>query len=463
MGGASTDLLELPLQLALRVVGVAPTLHVAPYNVWLQEMLEDDSGTSRFAPQVAITLITAHSIPAWPQPGTGPEAATELAQSVCRQLYDACAQLHDRCGAEDGPQHAAPVSASAPWEPFGEECRRREQLHPPDQCPARRHGSAVRAPERRGCPCRATRVWTDGSTSGCGTRRNSWWRRDSFPSWRAIRPLSSAASWGARANASCWISTTRSGAASSVTLASKESCWARELAIGEAFKAFQTHLKAMKDRGVLLAVCSKNDETPGAEAVRGASGDGPQAPGLRGVQGQLEPQVRQPAGHREGTQHRPGLAGLRGRQPGGTRRGPAGPAGGPRARDCRTIRRTIPDALDAARCFEVPAITAEDRSAPSMYRGQRQLERARRIDPRTFRSSSRRSKWRRSSGRSSPCRSTRITQLVNKTNQFNLTTRRLTGAEVEALMTEPVGLHAHGPARRPVRRPRAHQRPLRSR
>ena len=50
------------------------------------------------------------------------------------------------------------------------------------------------------------------------------------------------------------------------------------------------------------------------------------------------------------------------------------------------------------------------------------------------------------SGRSSRVSFARITQLVNKTNQFNLTTRRSAGTEVERADDQPVGLHPHGPA-----------------
>jgi predicted enzyme involved in methoxymalonyl-ACP biosynthesis len=100
LGGASTDLLERPLRLALQLVGLAPEVHVAPYNVWLQELLGTASGTARFAPQVAIILLTPHSIPMWPEAGATPERATDLARAVCRQLFDACEQLHHRCAAE---------------------------------------------------------------------------------------------------------------------------------------------------------------------------------------------------------------------------------------------------------------------------------------------------------------------------------------------------------------------------
>ena len=95
-----------------------------------------------------------------------------------------------------------------------------------------------------------------------------------------------------------------------------------------------------------------------------------------------------------------------------------------------------PAALDAARCFEVPAITAEDRQRSDMYQGQRALSdlAASTRDLSEFLASLAMEAVVRPF---EPLSLTRVTQLINKTNQFNLTTRRLTGAEVEELMRDP--------------------------
>ena len=133
LGAASTDMIERPLRLALRLAGLAPELHVAPYNVWLQEMVEDDSATARFAPQVAVALLTPHIIPMWPEAGAKPERATQLARAVCQQIYNACGRLHDRCNAEIVLNTLPPF----PQQPHGklvrEKSGRRQQLHSPHQ------------------------------------------------------------------------------------------------------------------------------------------------------------------------------------------------------------------------------------------------------------------------------------------------------------------------------------------
>jgi len=93
-----------------------------------------------------------------------------------------------------------------------------------------------------------------------------------------------------------------------------------------------------------------------------------------------------------------------------------------------------PIIVDATRCFEVSIVTDEDRQRSVMYRQQSQrselLGETRNLDE--FLASLEMSA---TIQPFEPISFARITQLVNKTNQFNLTTRRLTVAEVEALAT----------------------------
>ena len=59
---------------------------------------------------------------------------------------------------------------------------------------------------------------------------------------------------------------------------------------GEAFLAFQRYAKALKQRGILLAVCSKNTEQVAKEVFRKTSRDGPPARRHLLLHGQLERQ-----------------------------------------------------------------------------------------------------------------------------------------------------------------------------
>jgi FkbH-like protein len=88
-----------------------------------------------------------------------------------------------------------------------------------------------------------------------------------------------------------------------------------------------------------------------------------------------------------------------------------------------------PAALAALRCFDSPAVSREDQERGAMYAAEREREAAREsvgsLDD-----------WLATLGitvraeRVGPASVTRTTQLLNKTNQMNLTTRRLTEGEV---------------------------------
>jgi FkbH-like protein len=208
--------------------------------------------------------------------------------------------------------------------------------------------------------------------------------------------------------------------------------------VGEAFKAFQIHLKAMKDRGVLLAVSSKNDERlalkPFAEhpemvlkrddfvAFR-ANWD-PKSDNLREIARELNIGLDalvfaddNPAEREEVRQALPQVV----------------------VPELSADPADYPMIIDATRCFEVSSVTEEDRRRSGMYRLQSQrgeLLNTTRNLAEFLASLDMRAVIR----PFEPVSFARITQLVNKTNQFNLTTRRLTGAQVEALASDPACL-----------------------
>ena len=101
----------------------------------------------------------------------------------------------------------------------------------------------------------------------------------------------------------------------------------------------------------------------------------------------------------------------------------------------------VPQVLADAGYFEGVGITEEDRSRTSQYQGNiaRETLRATATDMDGYlRSLEMQLLWR----RFDDVGLSRVTQLINKTNQFNLTTRRYTAEEVAALMADPdsVGL-----------------------
>ena len=123
-------------------------------------------------------------------------------------------------------------------------------------------------------------------------------------------------------------------------------------ALGEAYVAFQDYARELARRGVILAVCSKNDEANALEPFE-------QHPEMvlrrarhRLLRRQLVGQGRQHPRDREGTEHRPRCAGVHRRQPVRTRPGAPGTADGRGAGGVGRSRRAIIAALADGGYFE---------------------------------------------------------------------------------------------------------------
>lgn len=201
-----------------------------------------------------------------------------------------------------------------------------------------------------------------------------------------------------------------------------------ETAVAESFLAFQQYAKDLKARGILLAVCSKNTESVALEGLRHP--DGVLRPeDFAVIKANWSPKhenIRQIAEHLN-----IGLDSL------------VFVDDNPVERDM--VRQYLPDVfvpevgadptqfpviLERSGCFEVPSISDDDLERTRYYEGnqaRQELEAAfgdygvfldslaMEAEIKPF----------------SPVYLDRITQLTNKSNQFNLTTRRYTRAEIE--------------------------------
>lgn len=207
-------------------------------------------------------------------------------------------------------------------------------------------------------------------------------------------------------------------------------------ALGEAFCALQRYAKGLSRRGIILAVCSKNDEAVALAAFDNhpemvlrrtdiasfvANWDD-KAQNIRRIARELNIGLDSlvfvddnPFERNLVREHLPEVA------------VPEIPDDDPAA---------VPQLLADAGYFESLAITADDRSRTAQYRdneGRRRLEEEAVDLPSYLRSLQMTLGWRRFDRAGLP----RIVQLVNKTNQFNLTTRRVTDQAVLAVLDDP--------------------------
>jgi FkbH-like protein len=208
---------------------------------------------------------------------------------------------------------------------------------------------------------------------------------------------------------------------------------------GEAFKAFQHYLATLAQRGVLLAVCSKNDHDKAVEPfekhpemvlrmkdfVSFKANWQPKSENIRQIAQELNLGLDSlvfvddnPAEIEIVRQFVPEVTTI-----------PLGP-------DPSEYVATLQD----ARCFEPKGLTAEDVERVSQYKQEAQRQEL-------LGSVTDMDSYLESLGMEALIREfravdvPRISQLINKSNQFNLTTRRRTEAEVQAVIADPACFH----------------------
>ena len=200
-----------------------------------------------------------------------------------------------------------------------------------------------------------------------------------------------------------------------------------ETALAESYLAFQHYVKELKARGILLAICSKNEEVAALEGLRPSRWRAA-ARGLCGDQGQLVAEAREH--RRDRAALNIGLDSL------------VFVDDNPVERDI--VRQNLPQVLvpevgaepsqfagilERSGCFEVLSVSDDDLKRTRYYEenaGSRAVER-RFQDYGEFLDSL---EMEGEIKPFSPVYLDRITQLTNKTNQFNCTTRRYTRAEI---------------------------------
>lgn len=204
---------------------------------------------------------------------------------------------------------------------------------------------------------------------------------------------------------------------------------------GEAFKAFQRYVASQKERGVLLAVCSKNDEARAREPfakhpemvlretdfVAFKANWQPKADNLREIAAELNLGLDSlvfvddnPAEIEIVRQFAPEVTALL------LAPDPAERVG----------------QLQDSRLFEPHTLTAEDAQRTAHYHteSQRQVHLASHTDMDAYLASL---DMKATIGDFTQLDAPRLAQLINKSNQFNLTTRRRTETEVRALIGQP--------------------------
>jgi FkbH-like protein len=433
LGRSTLDMIAPQLELALLVRGFAPELFTAPYGSFMQELLDPDSSTSTLRPQFALVVLTPFDVPEWPKPLATAQEADALAERVARHLLGACEQLHLRCGTEVLMDNFH----SFPSRPLG--------------------NVGVRIPEDPNNFIQRLNVKLGDlvppgvhliDTAGLAARHGIARWHDARLWYEAKQPVSLELATEYAQTVAAVVAGALGGSRKCLVLDLDDTLWGGVIGDmglsgielgegtprGEAFKAFQQYLRALRDRGVLLAVCSKNEPANArlpferhAETVLRladfaafrASWD-PKADNIRALASDLDLGLESlvfvddnPAEREQVRQALPEVAVI----------------------DLPDDPAEYARAVEASRWLEVARVTGDDRARAGQYENRAEaralaqtmdlseflasLEMRARVEPIDHQSLA------------------RATQLMNKTNQFNLTTRRLTEGAVGALVADP--------------------------
>jgi FkbH-like protein len=434
LGVGTTDMIAPALSLAIAVRGVACAIHRADFGSYAREMLDPNSDTIRFDPDVAVIVNSPTNLPTRPVIGQSADEVKTLVDQVTDHWLDLCRSLHEhtQCQIILDNFHALALrplgnlATKTPWDINTFLRRVNAEL-------------AARAPEF----VHINDVEFLAARHGLA----QWF--DSRLWYHAKLPIAPECLPAYAMNTASVIAAIYGRSAKCVVLDLDNTLWGGVIgddgldgiqlgqgnAEGEAFLAFQRYLLELKNLGVLLAISSKNDEETALsvferhpemllscdDIVSFQANWGPKPDSLRAIARELEI----------------GLDAL------------VFVDDNPRERDI--VRQWLPEVrvvelsedvsdfptlLDETGWFETVHISAEDRSKTEKYRANAARVALQGSGGGDY------DGYLRSLAQIGVVTNfeaedlDRIAQLINKSNQFNLTTRRQTRAEVEAEMRD---------------------------
>ena len=432
LGGATTDYLEAPLSLELESLGLASTIHRADYNSFVHEMLAPDSGTAAFAPDLTVLLPTPSNITEWPVTGDTEERVEQLVGQISQHFLGLCEALHSRTTSDIilGNFHCLPIRATGnlgcrlPWD-------RNTFIRRINMALARNAPSYIHIFDIESLAAH------HGVANWFDTR---FWHHAKQPvSFDCVVPLVRglsaivAAIYGKTAKClvldldnTLWGGVVGDDGVEGLKIGEGD-------AVGEAFKAFQDYLSQLKDRGMLLAVSSKNEPENAKAPFENHPDMVLKLDDIASFKASWEPKPQ--ALEEIARDLNIGLESL------------VFVDDNPAERDL--MRQTLPQVrvvelttdpsdypmlLDRTGWLEMARFTAEDSAKTEQYRqnAKREGMEAAHVDYDSFLASLDQKAVVKAFD---PQNLDRITQLINKTNQFNLTTRRMTRSEVEDLLS----------------------------
>ena len=441
MGNATTETLEGPLRVALHKAGFGVELYQAPYNTATWALLAEESPATRFRPDITVVVNSPANLPAHPAVHASVDEVEAQAQRVVDDWLKPIAIFHERTGSEVVIDNLHPLplrphgnlEAKLPWSgrTFVDRINRLLSKSAPPYV----HINDVAAL----ASWHGLQRWFDA---------RFWFHAKQPVSFECTVPYTESI---ARIVASVYGRT-----AKCLVLDLDNTLWGGVVGddgydgikigqgdpVGEAHLQVQAYALQLKARGIMLAVCSKNYEANAKEPfekredmliklddlVAFKANWGPKPDNIRAIAHELNIGLDSFVFLDDNPAER------------------------------EIVRRTIPEVrvvevgddpaeyatlLDATGWFEVTRVSAEDLQRTEQYQANAKRAAALTLSSGDYEAYLRSLEQLAVVGPFAPPHLDRITQLINKSNQFNLTTRRMARSEVEAEMVDPNRLTAY--------------------
>jgi FkbH-like protein len=434
LGSTTTSQLTAFLDLFLFARNIEAELYEAPYGTFRQEILDPASDLHRFRPQIVFLATTRRDAGHLPQPSDTLDAVQAAVDAELNDWLMLWQAAHDRLGCQviqnnfDAP----------PWRAFGNF----EMSH------AAAPGNFIDRVNRE-LRARAPRWVTIHDLDGLAASIGRWnWGDDRFfhlaklpcapeclvPYTHDVAALVAAHLGRSRKclvldlDNTLWGGVIGDDGVAGITLGQGD-------AVGEAYVAFQRYAKALCDRGVILAVCSKNTEANAREPFEKRPEMVLRLDDISCFVANWDDKAANL--HRIAQQLNIGVDSL------------VFVDDNPAER--ALVRRLLPDvavpempvdpadyirAVEQHRYFEVVSLSSEDFQRTAYYRAnaERQHAGSSGADLDEFLRSLEMRAW------IGPIGATdldRTVQLIGRSNQFNLTTRRHSAADVQRMLASP--------------------------
>jgi FkbH-like protein len=435
LGGSTTTEIASILELFLLAQGIRPSFYESEYNAYYEDVLFENPRLWTFRPDIVFVHTTWQNVSRFPDLLTTVEAVEELTAAEISRFEALWAKIQSGLGALivqnnfDLPRlrPLGNLEASAPY--------------------ARQNFLLRLNAEFARCANRGSRLLiNDIHYLSARVGLEQWFDSNYWYYYKMA--LSPAATVAIAQNVAAIVKSVYGKNRKCLVLDLDNTLWGgvigedglnglilgRDHPVGEAFLAFQNYVKDLRARGVLLAVCSKNDVSNAREGFSHPDSVlklddfsafkanwNPKPDNLQEIAAELNIGLDSLVFIDDNPAERAIVAAQTPEV--------ATPEIGPDV-------AKYPEALDREAYFEPVRIVPDDLERAAYYTAnvQRAASQTRFESYGDFLDSL---EMTAEIGPFLPLYRERITQLINKTNQFNLTTRRYTAAEVEAVACDP--------------------------